>query len=148
MLKRVLHPRLLAPVLAGLIGGALLGSVQFSCGSVVEQTACAAEECPPGPAGPAGPAGPRGPSFGSCQWLYTACPTGPGIECQQVCPAGTNPVSGSCDAAAGATLVENRASTGAATFPPSPSPFTAYDRWVCETSTGNMQFTYALCCSP
>jgi hypothetical protein len=32
------------------------------------------------------------------------------------------------------------------TFPPSPSPFTAYDRWVCETATGDMQFTYALCC--
>jgi hypothetical protein len=146
MLKRFLHPRMIAPVLAGLIGGAILGSFQFSCG-VVEQSACAADECPPGPTGPAGPAGPRGPGFGTCQWLYTACAAGAG-ECQQVCPAGTHPVAGSCDAAAGATLVEHRASTGAATFPNSPVPFTGFDRWVCETSTGNMQFTYALCCAP
>src|SRR5687767_6336054 len=141
MVTRLLHPRIIAPVLAGLIGGALLGTFQFSCGSV-QQSACAADECPPGPAGPTGPAaptGPRGPGFGSCQWLYSACAAGPG-ECQQVCPAGTNPVSGSCDAAAGATLVENRASTAAPTFPNSPVPFTGFDRWVCETSTGNMQF--------
>jgi hypothetical protein len=147
MFKRLFHPRVIAPMLAGLIGGALLSSVQFSCGSVQPNT-CAAEDCPPGPAGPAGPAGPRGPGFGSCTWLYMQCGAGAGVECQQVCPAGTHPIAGSCDAAAGATIVEHRASTGAATFPPTPAPFTAYDRWVCETSTGNMQFTYALCCAP
>jgi hypothetical protein len=120
----------------------VLASVHLSCG-VVENTACAAD-CPPGPQGPPGPAG---PALNSCQWLYTACEPGQG-ECQQVCPAGTHPVSGSCDAQAGATISENRASTGATAFPSSPAAFTAFDRWVCETATGNMQFTYALCCPP
>lgn len=148
MLKRVFPPRVIAPVLAGLIAGVLLGPLQLSCGQVVDKTACAADECPPGPPGPAGATGPRGPGFGDCQWLYSACAAGAGIECQQVCPAGSYPVSGSCDAQAGATISENRASTGAAQFPATPAPFTAFDRWVCETAAGNMQFTYALCCEP
>jgi hypothetical protein len=144
MLKHLLSPRVIAPMFAGLLVGALLGPFQLSCG-VVEKSACAADQCPPGPAGPAGP---RGPSFGDCQWLYSACGAGSGIECQQICPAGSFPVSGSCDAQAGASLSENRASTGAAVFPDSPASFTAFDRWVCETAAGNMQFTYALCCKP
>jgi hypothetical protein len=144
MLKRLLHPRVIAPVLAGLIGGVLLSGIQLSCGTVKTKE-CSADDCP---AGPPGPAGPKGPGFGSCQWHYTACATGSGVECQQVCPANTFPVSGSCDAANGATLSENRASTGAASFPDSPVAFTGFDRWVCETATGNMQFTYALCCAP
>ncbi|HMG20114.1 MAG TPA: hypothetical protein VK607_02310 [Kofleriaceae bacterium] len=147
MLKYLLSPRVLAPMVAGLLIGALVGPFQLSCG-VVENRACAADQCPPGPEGPPGPAGPRGPGFADCQWLYTACQPGPGIECQQVCLAGTFPVSGSCDAQGGATLSENRASTGAAVFPDSPVAFTGFDRWVCETATGNMQFTYALCCKP
>jgi hypothetical protein len=147
MLKRLLRPGMIVPVVAGLIGGAFFGTFQLSCGTV--QT-CAADECPAGPAGPTGPAGPRGPGFGTCQWLYKDCAgAAAGTECAQICPADTHPVSGSCDAAAGATLVENRASVdNAIPFPSSPAPFTAYDRWVCETSTGTMQFTYALCCSP
>lgn len=144
MLKHLLSLRVIAPVLAGLLVGALLGPFQLSCG-VVQNSACAADQCPPGPTGPAGPAG---PGFSQCQWLYSACAAGAGVECQQVCPSGTFPVSGSCDAQAGATLSENRASTGAAVFPDSPAAFTAFDRWVCETATGNMQFTYALCCKP
>jgi hypothetical protein len=144
-MKRILTPRLIIPLLAGLVMGALVGPLQLSCGNVVQNTACAADECP---AGPQGPAGPRGPGFGECQWLYTACGAGSGVECQQVCPSGTFPVSGSCDAQAGASLSENRASTGAAVFPDSPVAFTAFDRWVCETAQGNMQFTYALCCKP
>jgi hypothetical protein len=144
MLKHLLSPRLIVPMLAGLLVGALVGPFQLSCG-VVQNTACAADQCPPGPTGPAGP---QGPGFSNCQWLYTACGAGSGIECQQICPSGTNPVSGSCDAQAGATLSENRASTGAAVFPDSPAAFTAFDRWVCETAQGNMQFTYALCCKP
>lgn len=150
MVKRLLHPRLLAPVLAGLIAGAVLAPFQLSCG-VVEHTACAADQCPAGPAGPAGPTGPAGPagptSFHSCQWLYSACAAGAGVECPQICPTGTHPVSGSCDAEGNASLSENRASTGATTFPSSPAPFTAFDRWVCQTAIGNMQFTYALCCA-
>jgi hypothetical protein len=143
MVRRLLHPRIFAPVLAGLVGGAFLSSVQFSCGSV-QQATCSAQECP---AGPAGPAGPRGPSFGACQWLYSpGCPaTG---ECQQICPAGTHPIAGACDAPAGATLVEHRASMAAATFPPSPLPFTGFDRWVCEATSGPVQSVYALCCPP
>jgi len=75
------------------------------------------------------------------------CSTGPGAECVQICPAGTHPIAGSCDATAGSSLSENRASVAdSAPFPPSPAPFTAYDRWVCETASGNMQFPYALCC--
>ena len=132
MLKHLLSPRVIAPMFAGLLVGAVLGPFQLSCG-VVEKSACAADQCP---------------SFGDCQWLYSACGAGSGIECQQICPAGSFPVSGSCDAQAGASLSENRASTGAAVFPDSPAAFTAFDRWVCETAAGNMQFTYALCCKP
>lgn len=138
MLKHVLSPRVFVPMVAGLLVGALIGPFQLSCG-VVEKSACAADECPPGP---------RGPGFSECQWLYTACNAGAGMECQQICPAGTHPAAGSCDAQGGATLSENRASTGAAVFPDSPASFTSFDRWVCETATGNMQFTYALCCKP
>lgn len=139
-----LHSLIWITGVAALVG--VLGSVHLSCGAV-ENTACAAEECPPGPEGPAGPRGPAGPALDRCQWLYTPC-AGVQGECQQVCPAGTHPVTGSCDAENGATLSENRASTGAAVFPDLPAPFTAFDRWVCETATGNMQFTYALCCPP
>ena len=124
----------------------VLGSIQLSCGVVKPSTACAADSCPPGPEGPPGPAGPAGPSLAACKWLYTACAAGVNVECQQVCPAGTHPISGSCDAQANASLTENRASTGAAVFPDSPVAPTDFDRWVCETSVGNMQFTYALCC--
>ena len=141
-MKRILTPRLIIPVLAGLLVGALVGPLQLSCGNVVQNSACAADECP------AGPPGPRGPGFGECQWLYTQCGAGSGVECQQVCPSGTFPVSGSCDAQAGASLSENRASTGAPVFPDSPVAFNGFDRWVCETAQGNMQFTYALCCKP
>ena len=87
-----------------------------------------------------------GPSLAACRWLYTECAPGANVECAQVCPANTHPISGSCDAVFNATLTENRASSGAATFPPSPAKPTDFDRWVCETSSGNMQFTYALCC--
>jgi hypothetical protein len=141
MFKHLFSARVIAPMLTGLLVGALLGPFQLSCG-VVENSACAADQCP------AGPAGPRGPGFGDCEWRYSACAAGSGVECQQVCPAGTFPLSGSCDAQGGASLSENRASTGAAVFPDSPASFTAFDRWVCETASGNMQFTYALCCKP
>jgi hypothetical protein len=134
MLKHLLSTRVIAPMRAGLLVGALLGPFQLSCG-VVEKSACAADQCPP-------------VGFGNCQWLYSPCGAGSGVECAQVCPAGTFPVSGSCDAQAGASLSENRASTGAAVFPDSPVSFTAFDRWVCQTAAGNMQFTYALCCKP
>ena len=132
--KSLTSPRLLAPLVAGLLAGALLGPFQLSCG-VVQQSACAADQCP------------AGLGFGDCQWLYTACGSGAGIECQTVCPAGSHPVSGSCDAQNGAMISEHRASTGGV-FPDSPAAFTAFDRWVCETAQGNMQFTYALCCKP
>jgi hypothetical protein len=50
---------------------------------------------------------------------------------------------------ANATLTEHRVSVDPQKpFPASSSPFTAFDRWVCETATGNMQFTCALCCAP
>jgi hypothetical protein len=143
MKLRVIASKLLPSIVVGLIAGALLGPFQLSCG-VVKNNACAADECP---AGPTGPAGPAGPGFGSCQWLYMPCSNGPEAECVQICPANTHPIAGSCDAAAGASLSENRASVAdSAPFPPSPAPFTAYDRWVCQTAVGNMQFTYALCC--
>lgn len=135
-----------------------LGSIHLSCG-VVENTACAADEScpagpqgPPGAQGPAGPAGAQGPagggglSFASCRWHTRVCDSGANIECQQVCPAGTSPISGGCDAQAGAILSEHRPSSNAATFPPSPNEITKFDRWVCETSTGNVQGVYALCC--
>ncbi len=86
----------------------MLGSLQFSCG-VVEQQVCAAD-CPAGPEGPAGPAGPRGPAgagFGTCQWLYNNCNSAPGVECEQVCPAGTHPVTGSCDITFGGASSES-----------------------------------------
>jgi hypothetical protein len=137
-IRHLFSAKVIAPLLAGLVAGLLIGPAQLSCG-VVEKPACAADQCPPGP---------PGPSFGSCQWLYSKCGTGTG-ECAQICPAGTFPVTGSCDAEAGATLSEHRASVDPQKqFPPSGSPFTAFDRWVCETATGNMQFTYALCCAP
>ena len=143
-IRRLFPVSVIAPLLAGLFAGLLLGPAQLSCG-VVEKPACAADQCP---AGPQGPAGPPGPSFGSCQWLYTKCAAGQ-AECAQICPSGTFPVSGSCDAEATATLTEHRASVDPQkTFPASGSPFTAFDRWVCQTATGNMQFTYALCCAP
>jgi hypothetical protein len=143
-IRRLFHVKMIAPLLAGLIGGTLLSSAQLSCG-VVEKPACAADQCP---AGPTGPAGPPGPSFGSCHWLYTSCAPGQD-ECVQICPAGTYPVSGSCDAEATATLSEHRASVDPQRpFPASGSPFTAFDRWACQTQTGNMQATYALCCAP
>lgn len=152
MKTRVVAWKLIPSVLVGLIAGALLGPFSLSCG-VVKNNACAADECPAGPTGPQGPAGPTGPqgpagpSFAGCQWLYTQCDFAAGIECTQICPAGTHPIAGSCDAANGASLSENRASVAnSAPFPPSPSPFTAYDRWVCESTGGNIQFTYALCC--
>ena len=146
-MRRIIPTKVIAALIGGVVGGALLGGFQLSCG-VVQQSACAADQCPPGPTGPTGPTGPAGPGFSSCHWLYSACAAGSGVECPQVCPAGTFPVSGSCDAQAGASLSENRASTGAAVFPDSPASFTAFDRWVCETASGNMQFTYALCCPP
>ena len=149
MKTRVVAWKLIPSIIVGLIAGALLGPFSLSCG-VVKNNACAAEECPAGPTGPQGPAGPQGsagPSFAGCQWLYTQCDFGPGMECAQICPTGTHPISGSCDAAATASLSENRASVAStAQFPPTPAPFTAYDRWVCETASGNIQFTYALCC--
>ena len=149
MKSRAVAWKLIPSVVVGLIAGALLGPFSLSCG-VVTNNACAAEECPAGPTGPQGPAGPQGtsgPSFAGCQWLYTQCDLGPGIECVQICPSRTHPVTGSCDAVAGASLSENRASVASsAPFPPSPSPFTAFDRWVCESAGGNIQFTYALCC--
>jgi hypothetical protein len=141
-IRRLLSPKVIAPLLAGLVAGLLVGPAQLSCG-VVEKPACAADPCP------AGPPGPPGPSFGSCQWLYSKCGTGSGVECAQICPAGTFPVTGSCDAAGGATLSEHRASVDPQkAFPASGSPFTAFDRWVCQTASGDMQFTYALCCAP
>ena len=147
MKTRIVAWKLVPSVLVGLIAGALLGPFSLSCG-VVKNNACAAEECPAGPQGPAGAQGPAGPSFASCQWLYTQCDFGPGTECVQICPSGTHPAAGSCDAAGGASLSENRASVASsAPFPPSPAPFTAYDRWVCESAGGNIQFTYALCCA-
>ena len=140
-IRRLFSARVIAPLLAGLVAGLLLGPAQLSCG-VVEKPACAADQCPPGPQGP------PGPSFGSCQWLYTKCGIGQG-ECAQICPTGTFPVTGSCDAEAGATVSEHRASVDPQKpFPASGSPFTAFDRWVCETATGNMQNVYALCCAP
>jgi hypothetical protein len=152
MKTRVVAWKVLPSVIVGLIVGALLGPFSLSCG-VVKNNACAAEECPAGPIGPTGPQGPAGPqgaagpSFSGCQWLYTQCNFAAGTECVQVCPANTHPIAGSCDAANMATLSENRASVAnTAPFPPSPSPFTAYDRWVCETASGEIQFTYALCC--
>jgi hypothetical protein len=140
-IRRLFSTKVIAPLLAGLVAGLLLGPAQLSCG-VVEKPACAADSCPPGPQGP------PGPSFGSCQWLYTKCATGQD-ECAQICPAGMFPVSGSCDAESTATLSEHRASVDPQKpFPASGSPFTAYDRWVCQTASGNMQNVYALCCAP
>lgn len=136
-------------VIVGVIAGVVLAGVQLSCGVVTQKTACADESCPAGPPGPAGaegPPGPAGPSLAACRWLYTTCAPGANVECQQICPAGTHPISGSCDAQANATLTEHRASSGLPTFPPSPVDPADMDRWVCETSSGNMQFTYALCC--
>src|ERR1044071_1345884 len=91
MLKHLLSLRVIAPVLAGLLVGALLGPFQLSCG-VVQNSACAADQCPPGPTGPAGPAG---PAVSQCQWLYSACAAGAGVGCQPVCPSGGVPGSGS-----------------------------------------------------
>lgn len=138
---------LLAALLLGL-GGAL-GALKLSCGGAGDATCI---DCPaglPGPRGPAGPAGAAGPSLRDCRWLFNNCNSLPNVECQQVCPRGTHPVAGSCDVTAGGVLSEHRASVRpGASFPASNSPFTAYDRWVCEASTGRVQFTYALCCAP
>jgi hypothetical protein len=148
-ISRLCSARVLAPALAGLVAGLVLGPLQLSCGQVIEKPACAADQCPAGPTGPAGPAGPQGPSFGTCKWLYQDCAATP-TECEQVCPAGTFPISGSCDAVVNVALVEHRASVAVGTpFPPSGSPFTAFDRWVCRSANGGaLQFTYALCCAP
>jgi hypothetical protein len=152
-------------VLAGLAAGTLLSSTTLSCGAV-ENAACAAEECepgpegPPGPQGPAGPAGPQGPTgpagapgggagFGQCQWHYTECGTPAGTPCEQVCPADTFVVSGGCDIAGGGTVVESMPGiVPSPTFPPSPVDFTGMNRWNCESSSGTVQFAYAFCCPP
>lgn len=141
---------LVAALLLGL-GGAL-GALRLGCGGAGDATCidCPAGPAgPPGPRGPAGPAGAAGPSLRACRWLYNGCNSPPNTECAQVCPRGTHPVTGSCDITAGGVLSEHRASVGPGTrFPPSNSPYTAFDRWVCEASTGRVQFTYALCCAP
>jgi hypothetical protein len=85
-------------------------------------------------------------SLPACQWLYNSCSSPAGIECQVICPAGTHPLTGGCDAVAGTSISENRPSVGAVAFPPTPAPPSAYDRWVCEGADGVIQSTYALCC--
>ena len=52
--------RSIALALAAFGAGALVASVQLSCGAV--ESACAQENCPAGPQGPAGLAGPAGPA--------------------------------------------------------------------------------------
>jgi hypothetical protein len=152
-ISRLFSVNVLVPLLAGLAAGVILGPLQFSCGQVVENPVCAQGQCAPGPtgpqgpAGPAGPAGSAGPSLGSCHWHYTDCQAA--TECEQICPANTFPVSGSCDGAVGATLTEHRASVDPAKpFPASGAPFSAFDRWHCRTAGGTLQFVYALCCAP
>jgi hypothetical protein len=138
----------LAALLLGLVGTGL-GLLGLRCGGPAEGACIDCPEGRPGPQGPAGPAGPAGPSLKACRWLYNGCDSAPGVECAQVCPRGTHPVTGSCDITAGGAVSEHRASVGPGVrFPPSNSPFTAFDRWVCEASTGRVQFTYALCCAP
>lgn len=160
--RPLLSGSILASMLAGLLGGTCLSSLQLSCGGIEDNAACAAEECPAGPQGPAGPAGPQGPAgetgpvgaagpgFAECKWHYTECGTGPGTPCFQICPAGTFAASGGCDVAAGGTIVESMPGIppGTDPFPPSPVDFTGMDRWNCESSNGNVQFAYGLCCPP
>jgi hypothetical protein len=150
----------LAALLLGLVGTGL-GLLGLSCGGPDEATCI---DCPEGPRGPAGargptgpagargstgPAGADGPRLKACRWLFNGCNSPAGVECARVCPRGTHPVAGSCDITGGGTVVENRASVAAGTrFPASGSPFTAFDRWVCEASAGRVQSTYALCCEP
>jgi hypothetical protein len=162
MIRSFLSGSFLASVAAGLVGGTLLSSLQVSCGSVDDNSACAAEECPAGPEGPQGPAGPAGPAgeagpagaagpgFGQCQWHYAECGTAPGTPCFSICPAGTFVATGGCDVAGGGTIAESMPALppGPGPFPPSPVDFTGMDRWNCESSTGNVQFSYALCCAP
>ena len=146
----------IAGVVAGLtclVAGFMLGSVQIGCGAVGgPPVACAAEECPPGPQGPAGPQGPQGPegppgpSFASCQWHYNSCAA---TTCQMICPAGSHPATGGCDLTAGGTITESfPAVDSAATFPPTPAGFAAYDRWNCRSAAGTVQTAFALCCTP
>jgi hypothetical protein len=94
------------------------------------------------------PEGPPGPGFGECVWHYTKCDSEPGDQCQQVCPAGTFVAAGGCDADSGATVQESRPAPPPGGFPPSPIPFNGMDRWVCQSASGVMTFSFALCCSP
>jgi hypothetical protein len=117
-----------------------VGEETKDCNAVCSEGAggCACE-CP---AGPEGPAGPAGPGFEQCEWQAITCSTpGPGVECQAICPTGTLVFAGGCDLSAGGTVVENRPGA-AGPLPPPPK----FDRWICESSSGNVQGAYALCC--
>jgi len=154
----IIRSKTLIAATAGLAAGLLFGSVQLSCGSVQSQTACAAD-CPQGMQGEKGEKGEKGEpgmqgiqgtpgaSFGECQRLYNGCNSAPGTECVQICPANYYVVSGGCDVTFGGAISESFPAPPPGPFPDSPSSFKSFDRYVCQSSAGNVQSTYALCCS-
>lgn len=103
-----------------------------------EKGGCACD-CPAGPEGPEGPAGPAGPGFSDCEWTVVTCNATPGVECAAVCPAGMLVAAGGCDVSAGGAIVESR---------PSPGSSSEFDRWICESTDGNVQGATAFCCPP
>jgi hypothetical protein len=86
-------------------------------------------------------------SLSKCKLYWKTCNAPAGQECEAVCPAGSFPIAGSCDAAGGNSLSEHRASVGlGVTFPATGASPKEYDRWVCESSDGTLQNTYVVCC--
>jgi hypothetical protein len=85
-------------------------------------------------------------SLSNCKLYWQTCNAPASTECAAVCPSGTFPIAGSCDAANAASLSEHRASTANPTFPASGASPKQYDRWVCESSDGVLQNTYVVCC--
>jgi len=87
-------------------------------------------------------------SLPNCKWYWEHCDAPMSQECPAICPAGTYPLAGACDAANAASLSEHRTSVAAnVSFPPTGSSAKLYDRWVCESSDGVLQNTYVLCCA-
>ena len=86
-------------------------------------------------------------SLSKCKLYWQNCNAPASTECAAVCPSGTFPIAGSCDAANAASLSEHRASTANPTFPASGASPKEYDRWVCESSDGVLQNTYVVCCA-
>jgi hypothetical protein len=78
--------------------------------------------------------------------LYNTCNSAPNVECVQICPAGTYVVSGGCDVTGGGALSEAFPGPPDGPFPASPAKFKDFDRFVCQSSSGNVQTTHALCC--